>query len=388
MDLERYPATPFGEARRTLGRHGYVAYLPAPIPRAIELPAPTLRLLADAEASLGRLAGVAQFLPSPELLVRPYMLREALFSTRIEGTQATIAEVFEVGAAGDPPNADVEEVLGYVDAMDWALTQREVLPLSARLLREMHRRLMAGVRGRERAPGALRTTQNWIGHPGSAIETADFVPPPAQELAALLADWERFAHEHSDMPLLIKNALLHSQFETIHPFLDGNGRLGRLLLVFFLVDRGRLPSPLLYLSAYLERHRQRYYRALATIHETGNPVPWLELFLKAVETQASDAVVRAQRMIELRDRYRQAVATMATANGLALVDIVCESPLVTTRLVEDRLGVTRPTALRLLCQLEDRGVLSEGAQGARGQRRYVARELMAAVTDEGAVQRR
>jgi len=385
VDLQRYRSTPFGEARRTPGRHGYVAYFPAPIPRAIELPAQTLGLLADAEASLGRLAGVAQFVPSPDLLVRPYMLREALFSTRIEGTQATIAEVFEVDAAGGMPNADVEEVLTYVDAMGWGLAQRETMPLSARLLREMHRRLMAGVRGRERAPGELRSTQNWIGAPGSTIETTHFVPPPAPELPALLADWERFAHEDLAMPLLIKNALLHSQFETIHPFLDGNGRLGRLLLVFFLVDHGRLPAPVLYLSAHLERHRQRYYGALATIHETGDPVPWLELFLDAVETQASDAVVRAQRLIELRDRYREAAATMATANGLALVDIVCESPLVTTRLVEDRLGVTRPTALRLLRQLEDRGVLSEGARGARGQRRYVARELMAAVADEGAV---
>ncbi|MGI8592862.1 MAG: Fic family protein [Solirubrobacteraceae bacterium] len=334
------------------------------------------------EASLGRLAGVAQFMPGPDLLVRPYMLREALFSTRIEGTRTTIAEIFEVDAAGATPNADVEEVLTYVDAMGWGLSQREALPLSVRLLREMHRRLMAGVRGRERAPGELRTTQNWIGPPGATIETAHFVPPPPQELPALLSDWERFVHEDSDMPLLIKNALLHSQFESIHPFLDGNGRLGRLLLVFFLVDRGRLPAPVLYLSAYLERHRQRYYGALQAIRETGNPVPWLDLFLHAVETQASDAVLRSQRMIELRDRYRQAVGTMST-NGLTLVDIVFQSPLLTTRLVEDQLDVTRPTALRLLRQLEDRGVLSEGRRGPRGQRRYVARELMTVVTDEG-----
>ena len=382
MDPERHQSSRFGEVRRTLGRHGYFAYFPAPIPRAIELPGSIVRLLADAEASLGRLAGVAQFLPSPDLLVGPYMLREALFSTRIEGTQATIAEVFEVDAAGGPPNADVEEILGYVDAMRWGLAQRGRLPLSVRMLLEMHRRLMAGVRGRHRTPGELRTTQNWIGAPGATIEAARFVPPPAQELPALLADWERFAHEGSDMPLLVKDALLHSQFETIHPFLDGNGRLGRLLLVFFLVDHGRLRAPVLYLSAYLERHRQRYYDALEAIRASGDPVPWLELFLTSVETQASDAVVRARRLVDLRDRYRQAASTMSTTNGLALVDIVCESPLLTTRLVESRLEVTRPTALRLLRQLEDRGVLSEDAKGARGQRRYVAKELMAAVTDD------
>ncbi len=172
------------------------------------------------------------------------------------------------------------------------------------------------------------------------------------------------------------------QFETIHPFLDGNGRLGRLLLVFFLIVHGRLGAPLLYLSSYLERERRAYYRGLQTIQETGNPVPWFELFLTAVEVEARDAVARAQQIIELQQRYRQAATTMGTANGLALVDLICANPLVTTRLVEERLGVSRPTALRLLCGLEQRGVLSEAEVGARGQRRYAARELMAVLVNE------
>jgi Fic family protein len=382
VDLDRYPSTLFGQARRTLGRHGYVAYFPAPIPWLLELPASTVRLIGEAEASLGRLAGIGQLLPNPNLLVRPYLLREALSSTRIEGTQATMAEVFEVDAAGELPNPDVEEVLSYIEATEWGLSQLETMPLSARLLREIHRRLMAGVRGRERAPGELRTSQNWIGAASSTIETAEFVPPPPAELAALMTDWERFANEDVEMPLLIQAALLHSQFETIHPFLDGNGRLGRLLLVFFLIVRGRLGAPLLYLSSYLERERHAYYRALQTIQETGNPVPWFELFLTAVEIEARDAVLRAQRIIELQQRYRQAATTMGTANGLALVDLICANPLVTTRLVEERLGVSRPTALRLLRGLEQRGVLSQAELGVRGQRRYVARELMAALADE------
>lgn len=383
MDLERYPSTPFGGARRTIGRHGYVAYSPAPIPRRLDLPASTVTQLADAEASLGRLAGVGQLLPDPKLLIRPYLLREALSSTRIEGTQATMAEMFEVDAAGEPPNPDVEEVLNYIDAMEWGLAQLERMPLSARLLREIHRRLMAGVRGRERTPGELRTSQNWIGAANSTIATADFVPPPPGELAALMTDWERFANEELEMPVLIQSALLHSQFETIHPFLDGNGRLGRLLLVFFLIVRGRLGAPLLYLSSYLERDRRAYYGALQTIQETGDPVPWFELFLTAVEVEACDAVARAQQIIKLQQRYRQAATTMGTANGLALVDLICVNPLVTTRLVEERLGVSRPTALRLLRGLEHRGVLSEAQLGARGQRRYAARELMAVLLDEG-----
>jgi len=349
------------------------------------LPAATVRLLADAEASLGRLAGVGALLPNADLLIRPYLLREALSSTRIEGTQATMADVFEVDASGERPNADVEEVLGYIDAMRWGLSQIDTMPLSARLMRDLHRRLMAGVRGRERAPGESRTTQNWIGSARSTIETAAFVPPPPTELAGLLTDWERFANEEAEMPLLIQNALLHAQFETIHPFLDGNGRLGRLLLVFFLIVRGRLDAPLLYLSAYLERERQAYYRALQSIQEAGDPIPWLELFLAAVDTEAQDAVRRGARIVELQQRYRQAAADMGTANGIALVDLICENPLVTTRLVEERLGVSRPTALRLLRGLEQRGVLTASPIGIRGQRRYEAPDMISVLSGVGTV---
>jgi Fic family protein len=382
VELDRYPSTAFGGARRTSGRHGYVAYFPKPIPRNIELAGSTVRLLADAEASLGRLAGVGRLVPNPELLIRPYLLREALASTRIEGTQATVAEVYEVDAAGEAPNPDVEEVLNYIEAMRWALMERHRLPISSRMLCELHRRLMAGVRGRERAPGELRKTQNWIGSPNSTVETAEFVPPPANELAGLLTDWERFANEEPDMPLLVQDALLHSRFETIHPFLDGNGRLGRLLLVLFLIERGRIDAPLLFLSSFLESERRSYYRALAAVQLAGDPMPWIELFLTAVDVEALDAVVRAERLVELQQRYRHAAADMGTANGVALVDLICEHPLVTTRFVEGRLGVSRPTALRLLDALEKRGVVSQVESGARGQRRYAARELMAVVADE------
>jgi cell filamentation protein, protein adenylyltransferase len=379
MELETYPPTPFGEARRTPGRHGYVAYFPATIPRTRSLPASTVRLLAEAEGALGQLAGVGRLIPNPDLLIRPYLLREALSSTRIEGTQASMAEVFEANAAREAPSADVEEVVNYVAAMRWGLDCLDELPISTRLLCEMHRRLMAGVRGRELAPGELRPSQNWIGAPGSTIETAEFVPPPPDELPGLLADWERFAHEDPELPLLVQDALLHSQFETIHPFLDGNGRLGRLLLVFFLVARGRLTVPLLYLSAHLERKREDYYRALQAIRETGDPIPWIDLFLTAVESQATDAVQRAQRIIALREHYLQAAATVGTSNALALVDLICENPVVTTRSIEERLDVSRPTALRLLRRMEEQRVLIETDSGARGQRRYVAREMMGVV---------
>lgn len=381
MEFADYTSTPFGQPRRTPGRHGYVAYFPSPIPRDVDLSASTIRLLADAESSLGRLAGVGQLVPNPYLLIRPYLLREALSSTRIEGTQASLADVFEAQASGESPNADVEEVLNYIEALEWGLGQLGKLPLGVRLIREMHRRLLAGVRGRERTPGRFRRTQNWVGESGSTIETARFVPPPPAELPALLADWERYAHETAEVPLLVQNALLHYQFETLHPFLDGNGRTGRLLSVFLLVEHGRLPAPLLYLSAYLEHDRTRYYEALQAVRERGETLPWIELFLTAVHTQATDAVARAGRIVELRERYRAAAAKIASSKAMALVDLVCETPIVSSRAVEARLGVTRPTALKLLRQLEKLGVLEQGRPGPRGQRRYLAGDLMKAVTD-------
>jgi Fic family protein len=380
MNVTDVPPTAFGEGRRTVGAHPYVAYFPAPLPRSFELPAGLVALLADAEAALGRLAGVGQLLPNPHLLIRPYLLREAVASTMIEGTQASLAEIFEMGAGGEQPNADIEEVLAYVDAMEWAVAEAPRLPISNRMLLETHRRLLYGVRGAERRPGQFRSTQNWIGPPGSTINSASFVPPPPYVLADAMADWERFANAEPEMPLLVQDALLHIQFETIHPFLDGNGRLGRLLLVLFLIVRGRLTAPLLYLSAGIERERDRYYAALRATRAEGDALPWIELFLETVQSQSIDAVIRAERIIELRERYRTTATGIGNVNAMQVVDLACENPIVTSRAIEARLGVTRPTALRLLRQLESAGILEEGRQGARGQRRYVARALMDVIT--------
>lgn len=382
MEIERFRPSDFGEARRTPGAHGYVAYFPATLVRSIELPGPTVNLLADAEASLGQLSAVGRLLPNPDLLIRPYLLREAISSTRIEGTRAEMSEVFDVYAAGSDPNPDVEEVVNYISAMNWGLAQLAHLPLSSRLILEIHRRLMTGVRGRNLSPGEFRTTQNWIGPPGSTVETAPFVPPPPTELDRLLGDWEKFANEEPEMPLLVQNALLHVQFESIHPFLDGNGRLGRLLLIFFLVARGRLSTPILYLSSYLEQHRSAYYEALQLVHESGDPFPWIDLFLTSVQTQSADGVTRSQRIIELRDRYRQAAGELGTSNAMDVVDLICENPVINARKIEDSLGVSRPTALRLLRRMEEKGVLTEEEEGARGQRRYVANEMLNALTGD------
>lgn len=382
MDAERYRSTAFGQLVRTPGRHGYLAYLPAPIPRSLPLDEPTVRLLADAEAALGRLAGAGRLLPNPQLLVRPYLAREAVASTRIEGTRTDMGELFAFAAGGGEPTPDVEEVLNYTRAMEAGLVRLETLPLCVRLLREMHAILLDGVRGRERTPGELRTSQNWIGPAGATLDTAAFVPPPPAELARVLEDWERYANEDGTQPTLVRAAMLHYQLETIHPFLDGNGRLGRLLIVFFLVAQGRLPSPILYLSPYFEAQRDEYYERLQQIRERGDALGWLQFFLRGVERQSNDALVRAERLLDLRERYRKRVQAVTRSQAVQVVDLAFTSPVLTTRVVEETIGGTRPSSLKLLGQLADLGILDETSAGPRRQRRWIAREIMEVITGE------
>jgi Fic family protein len=316
--------------------------------------------------------------------VHPYLRREAVASTRIEGTQASLAEVFDAEAGDEPLSADVEEVVNYVRALELGLRRLESLPLSTRLIREMHEVILAGVRGRVRQPGELRATQNWIGSAGATVESATFVPPPPNEIAELLTDLEYFVHEDPQLPPLVQAGLVHYQFETIHPFLDGNGRIGRLLIVFFLVVRDRLPSPLLYLSPFFEARRQTYYDALQGVRQRGDLDGWLRLFLEGVRTQANDALARAERLGDLRERYRRSVQATTRGGANRLVDLVFEQPVVNARMVERRLGLTRPSALNALRQLEDLGVLSAAREGPRGQLRWRAEEvLQLLVADEG-----
>lgn len=382
MELSRFGKSVFGQAAKTLGPQGYVAYFPAPIPREIEVTAENVMRLADAESALGRLAGAGRLLPAPHLLVNPYLRREAVASTRIEGTQASLADVFTAEATDSPFNADVEEVVNYVIAMRAGLERLRSLPFSIRLIREMHEVILAGVRGRERQPGQLRSSQNWIGSPGATLNSAAFVPPPQDVLGPLLDDLERYVHERPLLPPLVQAALLHYQFETIHPFLDGNGRLGRLLIVFFLMLRGRLPEPLLYLSPYFEARRQRYYEALQAVREQGAFNEWLAFFLDGVRIQAGDAVIRAERLMDLRERYRATVQAQTRGLAVKLVDLVFEQPVLTTGYVERRFEVARPSSLRALRLLAAGGLLKEVHEGPRRQLRWRAPEVLEILTEE------
>lgn len=374
-------ANRFGTMRRVLGKD-YRAFYPSPMPTSVNLSSDTVRVLANAEAALGRLAGAGRLLPNPHLLIRPYMLREALASTRIEGTRASLVGVLEAEAAGDTGDPDIEEVVNYVRAMELGIARIDALPFSTRLVNELHGVLLEGVRGRERQPGQIRTSQNWIGPPGAVINTASFIPPPPEELGALLSDWERFANTNTEIPILVQSALLHYQFETIHPFLDGNGRVGRLMIVLHLIIQGRLASPLLYLSPYFERHRDEYIDLLQTTRTSGDPDPWLRFYLSGIEQQAVDAVQRAEQLADLRERYRASVLERTRGNAVALVDILFAQPVLTARIVENHLDVRRPSVLRMLDLLTDMGILEELDPGPRGQRRFIAREIMAALSDD------
>jgi Fic family protein len=344
------------------------------------LSAESTTLLGEAESALGRLDGLSQLLPNPDLLVRPYLVREAVSSTRIEGTRASIVEVYDASTSDDELTADMEEVLNYVRATEHAVARLAELPVCMRLVRESHAILLDGVRGRDRQPGEVRTSQDWIGSPGSTIETASYVPPPPDALGDALDAWERYVNDRSTaLPVLVQAALMHYQFEAIHPFLDGNGRVSRLLIVLLLVDRGRLARPVLYLSPYLERHREIYVGHLQAIHECGDPDPWIGFFCQAMADQASDAVRRARRLVALREDYRR---RLNLPNAQTLVDVLFGTPILTSRLVEQHLHVTRPTSLRLLQNLASAGILTPRPPGPRGQHRWQADEIVHILTEE------
>lgn len=380
MDPTRFRASESGRVVKGPGRWGFYHFVPEPIPRNLPLAPPTVLALSDADTSLGRLAGAGRLLPNPHLLVDPYVTREAVASSRIEGTQASLSEVLEANATGrSTPGSDVREVQNYIAALNTGLRRLEDIPLCLRLIREVHSVLMEGVRGQERRPGEFRTTPNWIGSPTDTPDNAIFVPPLPEEMGPLLDDLERFLNESVQLPVLVRCALLHYQFETIHPFLDGNGRLGRLLAVFYLVQQEQLPQPLLYLSAYFEQYRSEYYDHLQAVREKGQLQEWLQFFLTAVAVQAADAVERAERLADIRERYRRQTAS-SRSRASEVVDLIMANPFITVRQVQENLGVTQPGALNLVRRLEELGLLQKlGTIGRGGRTYWVAHEVLFAI---------
>ncbi len=303
-----------------------------------------------------------------------YVRREAVLSSQIEGTQSTLEDVltYELDPSERDLPLDVEEVVNYVRAMNYGLERQATLPLSLRLLREIHGELLQGVRGADRQPGEFRRSQNWIGPANVPLSRASFVPPPPAELSTALGNLESFLHQdgEDDLPALLQCGLAHAQFETIHPFLDGNGRVGRLLITFLLVHRGVPSRPLLYLSLFLRRNRGEYYDRLMAVRTAGDWEGWLRFFLRGVAETAEEATVTADEIMSLREQHRIRVqASHSPANGLRLLDLIFRYPLLTPNTVRALLGVSGMTAYKLLDRFEELGILEE-TTGAQRNRRF------------------
>jgi len=335
-------------------------------------------VLSEADAAVGNLQGLGRLIPDPQLLIGPYIAREAVASSRIEGTRTSLAEVLQADAEPDgvQPTDDVAEVERYVAATYRSLELIDALPITQRLILDVHKLLLSGVRGEDRLPGQLRHSPVWIGSPTDNPDTATFVPPLPESIAELLADWERFVNNPGPMPVLVRCALMHYQFETIHPFLDGNGRIGRLLIGLLLHREGRLTTPLLYLSGYLELHRREYYERLQAVRERGEVQQWLQFFLTAVQRQAMDGVDRAGKLVSLRERYLAGSARSRSRIG-ELADLLFANPFITVVRIRNALHITQPGARNLVHEAEQRGWLRKLPQRGRGGRGYwVADEVL------------
>jgi Fic family protein len=328
--------------------------------------------LSEANLALGRLDGSIQILPNPNLFVYMYIRKEAVLSSQIEGTQSSLQDLLAAEAQMLSPErpGDVAEVVNYVAAMKHGLARLEALPVSVRLIREIHEILMRGVRGAHLAAGELRTSQNWIGPAGCTLSEATFVPPAPHAVPDALAQLETFLHGESDLPLLLRIGLAHAQFETIHPFLDGNGRTGRLLITFLLCEKGVLRKPVLYLSHYFKKHRQRYYDLLQATRDTGDWESWIEFFLQGVTEVSIEAAETARRILALRETHRESIAAglgRAAGNGHRLLEHLYQRPLVSVKAVQALNGTTYPAANSLVERMAALGILVEITGQARNR---------------------
>lgn len=347
---------------------GYLAFVPETLPpHEIIYDAEIIRMLSDADLALGRLAGIADVLPNPDLFVAMYVKKEAVLSSQIEGIQCTLDEVLEAEIdQGGLQTKAIGEVVNYVEAMNYGIERLSTLPLSLRLIREIHKMLMTGVRGEHKDPGEFRKTQNWIGHSGSTLANAAFVPPPVPDMETALNNLELFLHNRSDMPLAMQCAVVHLQFETIHPFLDGNGRVGRLLVALMFHERGALTRPLLYLSHYLKANRAEYYDRLMDVRKNGNWEGWIKFFLKGIAAVSHEAAETAKRIVQFRD-FAQVAALKLGKNEHLLIDILFRHPLIDARTAERYLNVTFATANTALSNLLNAGLVSETTGKARNR---------------------
>ena len=380
MDTTLFQNSTSGKLVHAIGE--YWAFVPNPLPPKLDWSDALVSLTSKADLALGTLSGLGENLPNPHLLIYPFVRKEAVLSSRIEGTQSSLSDLLLFEATKAEKQRDVKEVQNYVYATEYGLKRLEELPLSLRLIRELHAILMEGVRGERATPGEFRQSQNWIGPPGCTLTDATFVPPPVAEMNEALDQLEKFLHTNTQLPPLVELALIHYQFETIHPFLDGNGRIGRLLVTLFLCERKILNKPLLYLSAFFERHRQEYYDRLLEVSKRGAWREWLEFFLQAVVNQSDDAVRRARRLLDLHRTYHQtSLGKRLPPTAMELVELIFVKPVLNTRVAQESLKVTYPGAQKAINALIEQGILTEITGGKRNKA-YAAERILEILEEE------
>jgi len=339
----------------------YKAFVPSPLPYKLKMDSELQSLLSKADLALGRLDGVADILPNVDFFILMYVRKEATLSSQIEGTQATFVDVLKAEARIEDReiHKDVDEILNYITSMNFGIDRLKRLPLSLRLIKEIHAKLLWGVRGERKTPGEFRTSQNWVG--GASLQTAVFIPPPHAEVMSLMGNLEKYLHDIMPVPILIKTGLIHAQFETIHPFLDGNGRIGRLIVTFYLYQQGVLRKPLLYLSDFFRSHRQSYYDKLNAFREKDDIEGWLKFFLEGVSITSEKAVHTARKIIQLRENHVAKVASLGRSGekGMLLLNKLYRTPIVRVRDVEVITSLSNPNALTIVEKFEKLGILNE-----------------------------
>jgi Fic family protein len=377
MDIEKFKNSSTGRLIKTA--RNYWAFIPNPLPPAglDKFSAEFVRILSEADRGIGVLKSLSNLIPNPNLLVAPYVRKEAVQSSRIEGTQASLSDIFYYEASKEKPkHADVLEVLNYVRAMNYGISRLKGLPLSLRLVKEIHLKLMEGARGEKMKSGEYRTNQNWIGPPGCSLTDATYVPPPVPEMNEALGQWEKFLHNDNSIAPLIKCALMHYQFEAIHPFLDGNGRVGRLLISFYLYEKDYLKYPILYLSDFFEKHRNEYYDLLLGVSQNGNWDGWLKYFIRGVAEQSKFAEETGHKILDLQKKYRQQLQKESVSMPVfQLLDMLFLNPFVSLPGISDYLKITWPTAKASVERLVKLGILKE-VSGRKRSRIYCAEKLL------------
>jgi Fic family protein len=364
---------------------GYKAFVPEKL-----LPSPPLRvegalqnLLSQADMALARLDGMGYFLPNADLFIAMFVRKEALLSSQIEGTQASLEDIFKYESGDKPENInDVAEVINYIRALNYGMERLKTLPMSLRLIKEIHGVLMQGTRGGNKAPGEFRKTQNWIGPPGSTVKDARYIPPPPQEVVKTMGDLEHYIHKGRKLPVLIDCGLVHYQFESIHPFLDGNGRVGRLLITFYLYFREVLHRPLLYLSYYFKKNRQEYYDRLNMVRDNGDYEQWIAFFLKGVVETADSAVETARKILELQTKHRDLLwkKKLSSPFAVGILERLFQKPYVSVNDVAREFSISFQAASNLVSQLEGAGILHE-ITGKKRDKRFIYAEYITILSE-------